>query len=160
MIPETLAKQRQDYIDAVRQWCRDQVELWWQLPYWEIMQDSRHDWLPYPTAIYVLGLQRVNIEHEVYREGYVDLETGELLSGESTTSLCPMTDDEVFSLRLADLDAQHRIDCHKAYDPDFGGGGRMYPNDLVAMRSRRAQKLARYGVALGQPYRRPIHQGA
>lgn len=104
---------RGDYIDALRQFCREQKSLWQQVPWMALQADGRTGWSESYARAYKSGywtIDRVRVHS--YYVGFVDLATGELVGigpGKSLSTATPLSGDFVLQVTIKDIDAAHVI---------------------------------------------------
>lgn len=110
---QQLTTLRGDYIEALRQYCREQKSLWQQVPWMALQADGRTGWSESYARAYESGywtLERVMVHS--YYVGFVDLATGELVGigpGQSLSTAAPLNGDFALQVSIKDIDAAQVI---------------------------------------------------
>lgn len=151
MIPKQLVQSRTDLAEAIRSWCREQRELWQQVPYLALQADGRSGWSDSHSRAYNWGLWTLPYRQSSYYCAFVDCETGDLVR--NPKNLDPLSDEPILYMALKVYDAQAVIDLLKE---DALVRSSYLPDETQRNDQRRAEIMEQLGLSASEPYRRRV----
>lgn len=151
LIPQEIADRHttheREQAAAIRDWCKQNVALWQQVPYLALRADGRSGWSDNYSRAYHWGLWTLSIVQYGYYSFFVDCATGEVVA--SPERLNPVSDDRLLTIPLTELDAEQVVARLKRASHE-----NHWPSTKEATIVHRRKLMKQLGLGRDVPYTR------